>query len=344
MSEDEAPMTVAVPMKVAVVGGGAFGTALATVAARAGHHVELLVRDPATARAITEQHRNDKYFTEFDLPHNLNATTDVAMGLREATIIVLALPAQVVYQFLADNKEHIDERALLCNSAKGLYLKENCLLSEMIPKALGRNQPFSVLSGPSFAKEIMLDRPTAVVVASTYLYHAVTVQRAFLSATFKVYTSQDLLGVQLGGALKNPLAIGAGIIEGLNLGINTMAFFITRSSIELMQLCKAMGGDPSTISGLSGIGDLMLTCFGDLSRNRTCGMRLAKGESIDEITASTTVEGVFSAKVAVTYADACDLKLPIFRTVAAILNGEMTVEEAERHLMGLPLTKERVVK
>lgn len=226
MSEDSTSVaaaspsgSVAIPMKVAVVGGGAFGTALATVAARAGHCVELLVRDPATARAVSLLHRNDKYFTEFELPHNLSATTDVAEALRGATIIVLALPAQVVCQFLADNKEHIDERTLLCNLAKGLYLKENCLLSEMIPKVLGREQPYSVLSGPSFAKELMLDRPTAVVVASNYLYHAVTVQRALSSTNFKVYTSQDLLGVQLGGALKNPLAIGAGIIEGLNLGM-----------------------------------------------------------------------------------------------------------------------------
>ena len=222
--------------KVTVVGGGAFGTSLATIAARAGSDVVMLVRDEAIVESVNKDHKNNKYFSEFELPPNLTATTDNAAGLRGADLIILALPAQVVYQFLVDNKHCIDENTLLCNSAKGLYLKENCLISEVIPKALGRNQPYSVLSGPSFAKEMMMNRPTAVVVASVYLYHAVTVQRLLSSSTFKVFTSQDLLGVQLGGALKNPLAIGAGIIEGLNLGINTMAFFITRSSIELMQL------------------------------------------------------------------------------------------------------------
>ncbi|CAE7676337.1 gpsA, partial [Symbiodinium microadriaticum] len=159
-----------------------------------------------------------------------------------------------------------------------------------------RDQPYTVISGPSFAREIMLNHPTAVVAASKFLYHAVTVQRLLSSSTFKVFTSQDLLGVQLGGALKNPLAIGAGVIEGLELGINTLSFYITRSSIELMQLCKAMGGDPGTISGLAGIGDLMLTAFGDLSRNRSCGKRMAQGESVADIMASMTVEGVYSAK------------------------------------------------
>jgi glycerol-3-phosphate dehydrogenase (NAD+) len=207
--------------KVVVVGGGAFGTSLATIAARNGHHVVMVVRDLSTASSINNDHRNNKYFSEFELPPNLTATADIPGALFAADLIVLALPAQIVFQFLVDNKEHIDPSTLLCNSAKGLYLKENCLLSEMIPKALGRDQPYSVLSGPSFAKELMLNRPTAVVVASTYLYHAVTVQRMLSSTTFKVYTSQDLLGVQLGGALKNPLAIGAGIIEGLGLGERT---------------------------------------------------------------------------------------------------------------------------
>lgn len=330
--------------RVVVVGGGSFGTALATMAGRKGHQVVLLMRDDALASSLNTSRRNERYFPDILLPETVSASTNAKESLLSADLIILALPAQTVVSFLEENQAHIRKDTLLCNSAKGLYLKENCLLSEAIPRALGRDQPYCVLSGPSFAAEMMQNRPTAVVAASVFLYHAVSVQRALSSSTFKVFTSQDLLGVQLGGSLKNPLAIGAGIIEGLGLGINTMAFYITRCSIELMELCKAMGGDPSTISGLSGIGDLMLTCFGEQSRNRTCGSRLAAGESIADITANTTVEGVFSAKVAVTYADACGLKLPIFRTVAAILAGEMTIQEAENHLMELPLSKERVTK
>lgn len=151
---------------------------------------------------------------------------------------------------------------LLCNTAKGLYLKDNCLLSEAINKALNRDQPYAILSGPSFAHEIMMGNPTAVAIASKYLYHAVTIQRALTNLLFRCYTTQDVIGVQLGGALKNPLAIGAGIIEGSGLGINTMAAYLTRSSLELQTLCKAMGGEPQTISGLSGVGgDRLITKF-----------------------------------------------------------------------------------
>jgi glycerol-3-phosphate dehydrogenase (NAD+) len=230
----------------------------------------------------------------------------------------------------------------LVNSAKGLYLAEECLLSVAVERALGsREQPYAALSGPSFAKEIAKGMPSAVVVASKFLYHAVAVSRIMSSLIFRVYTSQDLIGVQLGGALKNPLAIGAGMVEGRNLGINTMAFYITRSQLELMLLCRAMGGDPETISGLSGVGDLILTCFGEQSRNRTCGMRIANGEKLSEITRNTTVEGVPTAKVACKFIDACGLDLPIFKTVAGILEEKLTLAEAQVHLMGRPVGGEK---
>jgi glycerol-3-phosphate dehydrogenase (NAD+) len=186
----------------------------------------------------------------------------------------------------------------------------------------------------------MLEHPTSVVVASKFLYHAVTVQRAMSSGLFRCYTSQDLIGVELGGALKNPLAIGAGMIEGQGMGINTMAAYVTRSSLELMQLCKAMGGQPQTISGLSGIGDLMLTAFGDLSRNRTMGLRLTKGESVQDICKSMTVEGVPTAAVAVKFADACGLELPLFRAVAAVLDGSMSIPDVRSSLQSRPVNQE----
>jgi len=184
--------------------------------------------------------------------------------------------------------------------------------------------------------------PTAVVVASRLLYHAVSIQRWFSSLTFRVYTTQDVVGVQLGGALKNPLAVGAGMIEGMGMGINTMAAYVTRSSLELQTLCVAMGGQAQTISGLAGVGDLMLTAFGSLSRNRRCGTRLVQGEKLEDILQTMTVEGVPTAAVAVHYAHMCGLELPLFSTVHGILEGQVDPKDAQQMLMGRPLGTERI--
>ncbi|CAM9648101.1 unnamed protein product, partial [Ectocarpus fasciculatus] len=314
---------------------------MGTAAARAGNTVRMYARDQEQADAINCTHRNPKVaLSEFELPENMSATTDLAVALQDVDVIILSLPAQILPVWLARHKDQIPPKALLCNTAKGLYLQNRQLQNEACLEALGRDQPYAILSGPSFAKEIMLNMPTAVVVASKFLYHAVYIQRMMSTLYFRVYTSQDVTGVELGGSLKNPLAIGAGVIEGSGLGINTMAAYVTRSSLELMDLCKAMGGEPSTISGLSGIGDLMLTAFGNLSRNRTTGTRIAKGEKIEDITATTTVEGVPTAQVAVYFADKCGLELPIFRAVAGVLNGSLKIEEMHVHLMGRPLRQE----
>lgn len=327
--------------KVGVIGAGAFGTALAITAARGGHSVKILARSINVVESINQHHRNPKYLTEIELPENLTATNVIADVVSDCDMLILALPTQLIPTWLAENRDLIPPTLLLCNSAKGLYLKDGSLLSNAIESALGnRQQPYCVLSGPSFALEIAKGMPTAVVVASKYLYHAVTAQRLLSSLIFRVYTSQDVIGVELGGALKNPLAIGAGMIEGKGFGINTMAFYITRSQLELMSLCRAMGGNPETISGLSGVGDLILTCFGEQSRNRTCGVRLAKGEKLEDITKGVTVEGVPTAKVALKYIHACGLDLPIFHTVACILDGSLSLEEAQFHLMGRPVTHE----
>lgn len=249
---------------------------MATVAARAGHNVSIYARDEECVSAINATHHNTKCLQEFELPVNIQAVSSLSSALEGTELIILALPAQIVVGWVKENKDLIAPETLICNTAKGLYLQDKVLLSEAVQKALGRDQPYCILSGPSFAKQIMQKMPTAVVVASKLLYHAVYVQRMLSTLYFRVYSSQDTTGVELGGALKNPLAIGAGIIEGSGLGINTMAAYVTRSSLELMELSRAMGGDRNTISGLSGIGDLMLTAFGDLSRNRTLGVRMAK--------------------------------------------------------------------
>lgn len=336
------PLQLPAPSKaegvtIAVIGAGAYGTAIAQMAAVNGNTVKLYARNNESVEQINTNHINPQYLTEFTLSENIVATNSVAHALEDVAIAVLAIPTQKIPSWIASNKLKIHPDLLLVNTAKGLYLEQNCLLSEAVERILCREQPYAILSGPSFAKEMMLNYPTAVVVASKYLYNAVKVQRIFTSLHFRCYTSQDVVGVQLGGALKNPLAIGAGMIEGSHVGINTMAAYLTRSSLELQQLCKAMGGEPDTISGLAGVGDLILTAFGSLSRNRTLGIRLSKGEKMEDILKEMTVEGVPTAVVAVEFAQRCGLDMPIFSAVAKILAGELTIEDAHIHLMGRPL-------
>lgn len=321
-------------VKVAVIGGGAFGTAMATQAARCGHEVVIHMRNVSQANYMNEARYNPKTLNDFTLPANLTASNDLESTISGAKLVILSLPAQTLPGWLKANVHHIPPNVLLCNTAKGLYLKEQKLLSEAVREALGRDQPYAMLSGPSFAKEIMQNMPTAVVVGSKYMYHAVAVQRIMATDKFRVYADQDIIGIELGGSLKNPLAIGAGILEGMNMGYNTKAAYVTRSSLELMELCRAMGGQSHTISGLSGIGDLMLTAFGELSRNRSFGERIAKGEKIADITSHSTVEGIATAEVAVHFANKCGLDLPIFRTVASILRGDQSLENVDVALLG----------
>jgi len=183
---------------IAVIGAGAFGTALAQVGGKKGHKINLYARSSVVVQSINEKHINPHYLSSFVLSENITATDSVEVALRDVSFIILAIPTQLVPNWLAENKHFISPKMLLCNTAKGLYLAQNCLLSEAINAALNREQPYTILSGPSFAKEIVMGQPTAVVVAGKYLYHAVHVQRALSSLQFRIYTTQDVIGVQLG--------------------------------------------------------------------------------------------------------------------------------------------------
>jgi len=320
--------------KIAVIGAGAFGTAMATLAALNGYDVYLYARDFDQVNTINQKRHNPKCVSEFTLSENITAVNSAVDAVSNATVIILALPAQIVSWWLEENKAYIDVKTVICNTAKGLYLKEGKLLSQAVREALGREQPYVVLSGPSFAKEIMASTPTAVVAASTQTRYAEVVQRALSSSSFMVFKSEDVVGVEMGGALKNPLAIGAGVLQGLGLGCNALSSYVTLSCMELQQLCAAMGGQPGTLSGLAGIGDLMLTAFGDLSRNRSLGLRLCRGELLQDILASMTVEGVPTARVAVRLADQFGLKVPIFRSIQALLMAQIPVKDAPLYLFG----------
>lgn len=333
--------------KVIVLGAGNFGTAMAHAAAANGQNeVVLYMRDAQQCATINQTHYNPKYLKNYKLNPSVRAIctiSDLGVELRTpGVVLILALPCQKTPDWLREHKDLIPPEVLLCNTAKGLYLPTKQLMGHAILDALERaEQPLAFLSGPSFAEEILKGNPTALVVASDQLLLAVKMQKILSNASnIRVYTSQDPVGVQLGGALKNPLAVGAGMITGMGFGINTLSATVTRASRELCQLCIAMGGNPATIEGLSGIGDLMLTCFSSQSRNQRCGQRLIKGDLLEDIQKDMTVEGVPTAEVAVAYADLCGLELPIFRTVHALLHNQLTPQEAVTFLMSRPLSSE----
>lgn len=216
-------------------------------------------------------------------------------------------------------------------------------MSDLIPGALGDNSPpLAFFSGPSFARELLDSQPSAVVVASRDQQLAEQVQALFANRSLRVYTTTDVIGVEVGGALKNVFAIGAGMIDGLGFGKNTMAAMITRGSSEMRKLAQAMGAEPLTIAGLAGIGDLMLTCYGSLSRNRQVGYRLGQGETLQEImdSMSEVAEGVYTTPAAVKLAENYGLELPIIRAVASVLDGSKTAREGIRELMLRPQTVE----
>eukprot|EP00743_Colponemidia_sp_Colp-15_P001615 GILK01001763.1.p1 GENE.GILK01001763.1~~GILK01001763.1.p1 ORF type:complete len:345 (-),score=62.86 GILK01001763.1:175-1173(-) len=327
---------------VAVLGGGSFGTALATVAARKGHKVKIYARDPEQVLQINTNHKNIRCLRDFTLSENITASTDLAEVVRDCDILIHALPVQITPAFLERVKDIIPPTLTFVSSSKGIYVPTQELVVDAVCTALGRKQPFVALSGPSFAKELMLNYPTGVVAASSDLALAKQVQEIMSSDSFRVYVTDDIIGVELGGALKNPLAIAAGVAEGLGFGMNTLAALVTRGASELRKLCIAMGGRPETISGLSGVGDLMLTAFGGQSRNKIFGIRIAKGETKQQILDSMeeVAEGVPTAQVAADLAEKHNLHLPIFAVVQRMLQGELTAVEAVTMLMNEPLRLE----
>ena len=333
--------------KVVVLGAGAFGTAMAYAAAQGtDNDTVLYMRDARQCEIINTEKHNPKYLSNFSLQLGAGGGGDIRaictldelqLELSTPGVIILhALPCQLTPPWFKEHKDIIPQNALICVTAKGLYLQTNQLMGHAILDALDRaEQPLAFLSGPSFAIEIMKGHPTTLVVASDVSYNAVRVQKMLSNfKTIRVFISDDPIGVQLGGALKNPLAVGAGMVSAMGFGTNTLSAAVTRAANELRQLCVAMGANPRTIDGLAGMGDLMLTCFSVQSRNQRAGARLMTGETVEEIQKEMTVEGIATCDVAVYYADMCGLELPIFRCVHSLIHKKITPEEAVADLMG----------
>jgi glycerol-3-phosphate dehydrogenase len=239
-------------MKVVIFGSGSFGTAMATAVARNGHEVVVLSRSEEISVGINEQHRNLKYLTEFDLLPNITSTCDADDALRSCDFMIHSVPVQASMQYLSERRDVIPAHVPIVSTSKGLHSELLLTMNEIIPQALGRDQPCAFLSGPSFAKEIMRDMPTAVVVASSCDEVSLRVQALFKTERMRVYTCKDVIGVEVGGALKNVFAIACGIAEGCGLGYNTAAALVTRGLSEMRKLALAMGAQEQTLSGLSG--------------------------------------------------------------------------------------------
>ncbi|CAN6165620.1 unnamed protein product [Urochloa humidicola] len=331
--------------KVVVLGGGSFGTAMAAhvAAKKADLEVSMLLRDDLVCRSINHSHINCKYLPEHRLPENIIATTSAADALAGADFCFHAVPVQFSSSFLESISTHVDPKLPFISLSKGLELNTLRTMSKIIPRALGnRRQLFVVLSGPSFAVELMNKLPTAMVVASKDKKLASSVQQLLASPNLRISTSSDVTGVEIAGALKNVLAIAAGIVEGMNLGNNCMAALVAQGCSEIRWLATKMGAKPTTLSGLSGSGDIMLTCFVNLSRNRNVGLRLGSGEKLDRIMSSMNqvAEGVSTAGAVIALAQKYNVKMPVLTAVARIIDNELTPKKAVMELMNLPQVEE----
>jgi glycerol-3-phosphate dehydrogenase (NAD+) len=326
--------------KVCVFGAGSFGTAIATMLAKkyTGAKVYVIVRNEEQCQVMNTEHRNPRYLSDYALPVNVIATLDAEEALNDVQCVVHAIPVQASTQFLNRVKDFVPKDIPVVSVSKGLEVGTGLTMHEVIQRALGTGQPLVALSGPSFAKEVMEGLPTNLVAASENEDAAQVVQQIFASPSLRVNTTRDVTGVEIGGALKNVVAIAAGIVDGLGLGNNALSALVAQGTAEIRWLAVRMGADSSTITGVAGVGDIMLTSFVNLSRNRTVGVRLGKGEKLEDILSSTTqvAEGVKTAQVVIALAKKYNLILPVLTAVAQVVDGQLTAREAVDTVMQFP--------
>lgn len=322
--------------RIAVLGGGAWGTALALTALRAGHGVRLWARDAQTVSAINNDSLNPHYLPGVKLDAGLEATGDIGAALEGARCVLAVVPAQAMRGLLGLVAENLPQGAPLVLCAKGIERDTGKLLSA-IAAELAPQAPVACLSGPSFAADVARGLPTAVTVAAGAEKLADELAALLSTPAFRCYSSTDLTGVEVGGALKNVLAIAAGAVTGAGLGASAQAAMVTRGFVELRRLGVALGAEPETLMGLSGLGDLILTCGSAQSRNFAYGATLGRGESVAGL---ALAEGVFTAGIAAEIARARGVETPIIEAVDRILTGKTTIAEAVATLMARPLKRE----
>ena len=331
-------------VKIGVVSAGSWGTALAGMLAEKQYEAVIWAREPEIVESINSEHENKLFMPGIKLPESLKAVADIKDAVVGKDLVVIATPAQFMRKSIEQISSMISEKTFVVLASKGI---ENSTLKmmyqiaeEILPPVLYKN--IFVISGPTFARELAMKMPTCAVVAGKNSEDIGKIQNFFNSPYMRIYTSRDVVGVELGGALKNVFAVAIGVLEGMKLGKNTQAAVITRSIAEMSRLVIAMGGNPRTLSGLSGVGDLVLTCTGDLSRNRQVGIRLGQGEKIKDILDSMLMvaEGVPTTASAHDLAAKMNVEMPITETLYDVLYKDADIREKISKLMSRSLKDE----
>lgn len=332
-------------MRSTVIGGGSWGTALARVLTDKGP-VRQWARSKEVVEGINRDHRNPRYQSEIELPESLTATGDLAEALDGAELVCVVVPSHAMRTVMTTAAPHLAPGVPIVSASKGIENQSlktmEEVLTDVLPRALWADLAF--LSGPSFARETLLEMATAVTIAARFHSVADAVQEAFSTKYFRCYTTEDVTGVELGGALKNVVAIAAGVAHGMGLGHNSRAGLLTRGLAEITRLAVALGANPLTLSGLAGMGDLVLTCTGSLSRNRQVGVKLGQGMSLDEILGgmNQVAEGVRTARSTYNLARREGVDMPIATEVYRLLYEGKPARQGMADLMGRDLKRERV--
>jgi glycerol-3-phosphate dehydrogenase (NAD(P)+) len=330
-------------MRISMIGAGSFGTAMAVVAARSGHDVMMWAHDPRVAEGIRERRTNPVYLSQIPLPDSIVPTSSIAEAVDFSDQLFMVVPSHHYRRVLAEIKPFVRKPVSVISGTKGIETETLDRMSQITADVLGDSlQAFATLSGPTFALETARGDPTAAVVASADARYAEEAQRLLSSASFRVYNSTDVTGVELAGSLKNVIAIAAGVLEGLGLGSNTNAALVTRGLHEIMKLGIASGGRPETFAGLAGMGDLVLTCTGALSRNRTLGVELGQGRSLATILGETrtVAEGVKTSKAGRELAQRYGIEMPITTEIYQVLYENESPKIAIQRLMSRSLKAE----
>ncbi|MCU0618514.1 MAG: NAD(P)-dependent glycerol-3-phosphate dehydrogenase [Gemmatimonadaceae bacterium] len=319
---------------VTVIGAGAWGTALADALARNGHATTLWAREDDVVTEVNAAHRNTRFLAGVALHPALRAEGDLATAVARAGVLVFVAPSHVLRAVARAAAPSVPADALLVVATKGIERDTFALMTDVVAQELPGRRVVA-LSGPSFAAEVAAQQPTAIVAASEHDDAAQAVQRLFASSALRIYTQHDVVGVELGGALKNVMAVATGVLDGLGLGFNPRAALITRGLAEMTRLGVAMGGEPATFAGLAGLGDLVLTCTGSLSRNRTVGVEIGQGRPVAEVLAGreTVAEGVVTTQSAHALATARGVSMPIVAAMHRILFEGMAPRDAVQELM-----------
>jgi glycerol-3-phosphate dehydrogenase (NAD(P)+) len=333
---------VAPPSQIAVLGAGSWGTALAIQCARAGNAVRLWGRSPALCAEMAAARRNPRYLPDAVFPEELNIAHDLASALSGADDVLIAVPSHAFRELLVLIRDQLTAGQRLCWATKGFEISTGRLPAEVAREVLGTNRLSAVLSGPTFAREVGAGLPTAMTIASRDHDYAAQLAHDFSSPVFRAYTSTDIVGVEVGGAVKNVLAIGAGLSDGLGFGANSRIALITRGLVEMTRLGVALGAQRETFMGLAGLGDLVLTCTDDQSRNRRFGLLLAKGRGAEAALAEIgqVVEGYKATRALRAVAEREGVTMPICAGLHAVLYDGMSADQVVKGLMLRPIRPE----